>query len=261
MAIEVFNRFENKYMLDTDTFEKLQGRLSEHMRLDAYNEERETYTITNLYYDTPDSHLIRASLGKPRYKEKLRLRAYGVPEPGAKVYVEIKKKVSGLVNKRRSALKLEEAYAFLRSGELPEKQPWQNYQVLREIDYLLQSHKLHPMLYLAYDRRAYFGTGQSDLRISFDRNIRTRRYDLALEAGDYGVPLLEPDQWLMEIKVAMSIPIWLCRLLSDYQIYPTSFSKYGREYQQTLKTAKVPYPVYSFPAQEAVWPRIAAANA
>ncbi len=261
MAIEVFNRYENKYMLDADTFEKLQNRLSDAMKLDAYNEKQETYPITNLYYDTPDNDVIRTSLQKPKYKEKLRLRAYGVPDSDAKVYVEIKKKVAGLVNKRRSALKLDEAYGFLTSAALPEERPDQNRQVLREINYLLQTHALRPALYLAYDRRAYFGIEQPDLRVSFDRNIRTRRFDLALEAGDYGAPLLDGDCWLMEIKVAQSIPIWLCRLLSEYQIYSTSFSKYGTEYQKTLEAAKSPRLVSHFFPQRAARPHVAADNA
>lgn len=107
MAIEVFNRYENKYMLSQSVFEKVQARLSEYMELDAYNKQHETYTISNLYYDTPDNYLIRTSLQKPNYKEKLRVRAYGVPDTGDKVYVEIKKKFAGLVNKRRSALSSE----------------------------------------------------------------------------------------------------------------------------------------------------------
>lgn len=260
MAIEVFNRYENKYMLDGDTFRALQGRLSDHMELDAYNRQHETYTITNLYYDTPDSHLIRASLQKPAYKEKLRLRAYGVPDGDAKVYVEIKKKVAGLVNKRRSSLLLDEAYAFLQSRVLPEEQPYQNRQVLREIAYLLEANDLRPALYLAYDRRAYFGIGQHDLRVSFDKNIRTRRCDLALEAGDYGDPLLGRDQWLMEIKVARSIPLWLCEFLSEYNIYPTSFSKYGAEYRRTLESAKAPL-LYGFVPQREARLRAKAASA
>lgn len=252
MAIEVFNRYENKYIVGLDTFEKLKNKIAEHMRLDTYNEERETYTITNLYYDTSDNHLIRTSLQKPKYKEKLRLRAYGVPNLDAKVYVEIKKKVMGLVNKRRSALKLEEAHVFLASGILPEEQSYHNRQVLREINYFLQIHEIFPVLYLAYDRRAYFGIEQPDLRISFDRNIRTRRYDLTLEAGDYGTPLLDNDSWIMEIKVAQHIPQWLCKLLSEYQIYPISFSKYGTEYRRTLEIGQISSPVYSFLSQKEV---------
>ncbi len=261
MAIEVFNRYEKKYMLTAGTFEKLQNRLAEQMRLDAYQGEQEAYTVSNLYYDTADSHLIRTSLQKPKYKEKLRLRAYGVPDPEAKVYVEIKKKVAGLVNKRRSALKLEEAYGFLASGILPEEQPYQNRQVLREIGYMLQTQALYPALYLAYDRLAYFGISQPDLRVSFDRNIRTRRYDLALEAGDYGAPLLDSGCWLMEIKAAQSMPLWLCQLLSEYQLYPAGFSKYGTEYRKRLEAAQVPQLVYSFSPQRAARLQVAAANA
>ena len=244
MAIEVFNRFENKYLLSQSILDKVQSRLSEYMELDAYNKQHDTYTIANLYYDTPDHYLIRTSLKKPAYKEKLRVRAYGVPATDEKVYVEIKKKFVGLVNKRRSALTLNEAYTFLETGNLPEEQNYQNRQVLREIAYMLETRKLCPALYLAYDRRAYFGIGQSDLRVSFDCNIRTRRYDLELEAGDYGAALLNKAQWLMEIKTAQSIPVWLSRLLAENNIYPTSFSKYGAEYTKTI-VRKEPQIVYS----------------
>lgn len=245
MAIEVFNRYENKYIFNTKVYEKVQSRLSEHMELDEYNKQNETYTISNLYYDTPDNYLIRTSLQKPKYKEKLRLRAYGVPDIDGKVYIEIKKKVAGLVNKRRSSLTLNEAYEFLQTGIIPDAKPYQNRQVLGEISYILKMYELRPALYLAYDRRAYFGAGQQDLRISFDCNIRTRRYDLFLESGDYGASLLDEDQWLMEIKTSQSIPEWLGRLLSEYKIYPTSFSKYGVEYTKTI-IKKEPQIIYSY---------------
>ncbi|MDR3296419.1 MAG: polyphosphate polymerase domain-containing protein [Clostridiales Family XIII bacterium] len=238
MAIEIFNRYEKKYIVSGKIIPQIQAALSEHMELDEYNKRRETYTIANLYYDTEDSHLIRTSLAKPKYKEKLRLRAYGVPGGGSKVYAEIKKKVNGLVNKRRSAMTLDEAYSFLQSGEAPKLRPAMNRQVVGEIEYFLRTHDLSPSVCLSYDRRAYFGIGQHDLRVSFDTNIRTRRYDLRLEAGIYGEPLLDEDLWLMEIKVARSIPLWLCRLLSEHGIYPASFSKYGTEYKQRLACAQ-----------------------
>lgn len=234
MAIEVFNRYENKYLIDACTFEKLERGMRSYMEPDTYNRDQETYSITNVYYDTWDSQLIRASLQKPRYKEKLRLRAYGVPDKMSPVYVEIKKKFSGLTNKRRSELSLAEACEFLSTGALPSIKSYMNEQVLRETQYLMERNEVLPVLYLAYDRRAYFGIGEHDLRVSFDRNIRSRRTELALEAGDYGEPLLEPDQFLMEVKSAQSIPVWLSRLLSEHRAYPASFSKYGMEYRQTL---------------------------
>jgi SPX domain protein involved in polyphosphate accumulation len=237
MAIEIFNRYENKYVVSEKTALRLQDRLSEYMELDAYNKLHDTYSISNLYYDTEDSHLIRTSLSKPKYKEKLRLRAYGVPDGNTNVYVEIKKKVNRLVNKRRSAMTLDEAYSFLQSGRAPEIRPGMNRQVVGEIEYFLQTCDINPMICLSYERRAYFGVGQHDLRVSFDTNILTRRYDLRLESGIYGAPLLDGDCWLMEIKVAQSIPFWLCQLLSEYEIYPVSFSKYGTEYKQMLKSA------------------------
>jgi hypothetical protein len=239
MAIEIFKRYENKYMLDEMTFDRLQRRLSDYMELDSNNKRYKTYPICNVYYDTPDSNLIRTSLSKPNYKEKLRLRSYGTPEADSKVYVEIKKKFRGLVNKRRSALPLAEAYVFLETGNIPDIDYSMNIQVLSEIQYILKQHPLAPRIYLAYERRAYFGNDRHDLRVSFDTNILTRRTDLRLESGIYGDSLLPDSKWLMEIKTSKSIPIWLCRILSEYKTYPVSFSKYGTEYKQMLAQRKV----------------------
>ena len=237
MAIEIFNRYENKYMLDTDTYEKLLARLSDYMEPDAYNKSGRAYTICNVYYDTPDNHLIRTSLQKPSYKEKLRLRSYGAAEADTPVYLEIKKKYRGLVGKRRSAILTGDAERLIETGELPEIADYMNGQVLNEAAYLLSHKKLRPAVYLAYERMAWFGTGQHDLRISFDSNIVTRRDNLTLRAikgRARGEPLIGPNQRLMEIKVARNIPLWLSHLLAEYRIYPVSFSKYGREYQNRL---------------------------
>lgn len=236
MAIEVFNRYEIKYMMDSETCEKVQRQLIEYMELDEYNKKHPFYTISNVYYDTEDNHLIRTSLSKPKYKEKLRLRAYGVPNMEDKVYLEIKKKVNGLVNKRRTKLVLNEAYDFVETGDKPELKSYMNKQVLNEIDYLIKLYKPVPKLYLAYDRKAFFGINNRDLRVTFDTNIRSRREDVRLEAGDHGRKLLPNDDlWLMEVKAEKTIPIWLSRMLSSYKLFKTSFSKYGTEYKTMIR--------------------------
>ncbi|MBO9128811.1 polyphosphate polymerase domain-containing protein [Bacillus sp. 165] len=236
MAIEVFNRYENKYLLDDQAYQRFYNDLQDFMELDDYNKQHEFYSISNLYFDTPNDELIRTSLSKPKYKEKLRLRAYGVPGEEAKVYLELKKKVCGLVNKRRTGMKLREAYEFVRTGIVPDYKSYMNKQVIEEIKYVLGRYELVPKVYLAYERKAMFSKESRDLRITFDTNIRHRRNDLRLELGDHGERLMPTGQWLMEVKAEKTIPMWLSRLLSEHGLYRTSFSKYGNEYKKTVRS-------------------------
>ncbi len=233
MAIEVFNRVEKKYMISMETYEQIQSDLKEYMDLDAFNQQS-YYTIANIYYDTKEQELIRKSIESPVYKEKLRLRGYGVPGQNDKVYLEIKKKFDGIVNKRRCALKLTEAYQFLETGRKPTLQPYMNEQVLNEIDRFLAQYPLQANTYLAYERKALFGKNNRALRISFDTNIRTRNEVLQLEAGDFGRPLIAGDKVLMEIKTSSNLPMWLVKLLTTHKIYPSKFSKYGTAFVQQM---------------------------
>ena len=234
MARAVFNRYEKKYLIDKETCEWLTEKIMSYMNPDKYNRDGHLYNIANIYYDTPDDRLIRASIEKPVYKEKLRLRSYGVPELGDEVFLEIKKKYKGLVNKRRTRLKLFEAYDLIDRGIVPEDKPYINKQVLREIQYFLRRYNLVPKVYLTYDRRAFFDKEDDDFRVTFDTNICTRRDDVGLEKGNNGSPLIGNDLWLMEVKSSKAVPLWFTELLSEKKIYATSFSKYGTEYKKML---------------------------
>lgn len=241
MAIEVFNRYEKKYLLTQEQFECIYNIIREHMTDDKHNNGTDGYSIANIYYDTEYSSLIRESVSKPKYKQKLRLRSYSVPNPDDFVFLEIKKKVDKLVNKRRCVLKLYEAYEFLETKKKPPLKDYMNPQVLGELEYFLKMYPLRADTYLAYDRIAFFEKDNPSLRISFDENIRSRRHDLALEAGDYGESLM-PDgaARLMEIKTSTTMPIWLTRALSEYEIYHKSFSKYGTAYIKKLEKEQLP---------------------
>ncbi len=238
MAIEVFNRNEIKYKIDSNTYEAIRNHLAPYMEADAYSQNGDCYLISNIYYDTPDNELIRRSLDKPVYKEKLRLRSYGKAELNQKVFLEIKKKYQGIVNKRRTRIVLSDAYRFIDnkvytntngSSVIPD---YMNKQVVNELTYMLnQYNTLQPALYLSYERCAMFSKTDHDLRITFDRNITTRRYDLGLHYGNYGELLLPEGEWVMEVKAGESMPIWLTSILTEYKVFPESFSKYGTEYK------------------------------
>lgn len=235
MAIETFKRYEKKFKLTTKQHDEIVAKMSEYMKPDKYNLDGKCYTIANIYYDTESDELIRRSIDKPVYKEKLRLRAYGTPSLDDKVFLEIKKKFKGIVNKRRTKLKLGEAYDFIHKRIRPEDRPYINKQVLNELEYFLDIYDVHPALYLSYDRWAYFGKEDREFRITFDTNIQTRREDVGLELGPYGEQLLPPDTWLMEVKTLTAIPLWFVDILTECGAYSNSFSKYGTEYKNTLQ--------------------------
>lgn len=223
----VFNRVEKKYLLTPEKFQKLWEELMEYMLVDEYG----VHTICNIYYDTENDELIRNSIEKPVYKEKLRLRSYGVPGKQDNVFLEIKKKYDGIVNKRRILLPLDEAERYLNNKEKIS----QDSQIFREIDYFTNHYDLVPKLFLAYERVALYGKEDKEFRVTFDRNIRSRTWDLKLCRGDNGVLLMEDGSVLMEVKITNSVPMWFAKLLSKYQIFNTSFSKYGSVYKKQLK--------------------------
>ena len=235
MAIEVFNRHESKYLLTEEQYIKFYEELLTYMELDKHNENDELYSIANIYYDTKDHSVIRHSLSKPKYKEKLRIRSYGVPKLDDIVFLEMKKKVFGLVNKRRTKMKLSDAYKFVETGIEPPYESYMNKQVIQEIKYYLSQHELLPMIYLSFDRKALFSKENRDLRITFDKNIRSRRSDVLLEKSDEGELLIEEGTWLMEVKAEKTVPLWLSQLLSKHGLYRIGFSKYGNEYKKNVR--------------------------
>ena len=144
-----FQRCEKKYFVTPAQQQALLGALAAHMQPDAYG----SYTICNIYYDTDDWRLIRASIEKPIYKEKLRVRSYGVPADGAPVFVELKKKLDGIVYKRRVTLPAELAAPFL-SGSAPQAAQG---QIADEILWFQRVYRAVPKVFLAYDRTAFAG--------------------------------------------------------------------------------------------------------
>ena len=236
MIITTFKRYEKKFLMTDAQYRALLPLLSSHMQPDDYCRDGQMYPIYNVYYDTDQNDLIRQSLAKPYYKEKLRLRGYDIPtSPDDRVFLELKKKIGGVVNKRRAALTLRQAYAFLENRVIPQSVDAHGRQVLLELDCFLSRYTLHPAVFISSHRSAWFGREDRNLRVTFDRNIVTRRQDVALERGCFGEQLLAPGQVLMEVKIPGSMPLWLADCLSNLRIYSRSFSKYGTEYQKSLQ--------------------------
>lgn len=227
-AIVVMKRYELKYLLSAEQTEYLRERLKGHMEVDEFG----LTSIASLYYDTPDYRLIRTSVEKPPFKEKIRLRSYGLATDESPVFLELKRKAYGIVYKRRVQSTIPLVHRFFAG----ESDVFAGGQINREITTFRDHYQtLVPSCLIIYDRTAYFEPG-GDLRLTIDNDPRYRTSDLTLKKSMDGISLL-PEGWtILEVKVQEAMPLWLSEILATGKIYKGSFSKYGEAYrQQVLK--------------------------
>lgn len=222
-----FKRYEKKYLLNPDQYSVLKSEIDKHFIPDKYGETK----ICNLYLDTNDYVLIRRSIDKPVFKEKCRLRTYGIAKDDSTAFLEIKRKFNSIVYKRRIHKDYLNLFGFVNGGV----NCLDDSQISKEIKYLFDFYgSVKPRFYISYDRSAFFYKETSDIRITFDKNLVWRDYDLDLRLGSYGESLLPDGYILMEIKVPNTAPLWLANLLSELKIYPRSFSKVGTAYKTMI---------------------------
>ena len=220
-------RYEVKYIMNGEQTERLQEALKGHMEVDSYGMTH----IASLYYDTPDYRLIRTSIEKPEFKEKIRLRSYGMATADSTVFLELKRKAYGLVYKRRVPTTQTAVKKFFNyEGDV-----CADGQIAREISYFRGYYqKLVPSCLIIYDRLAYYEPN-GDLRLTIDQNPRYRINDLDLSTSMDGISLLSEGYAILEVKMQEAMPLWLTAILSKYKIYKGSFSKYGEAYKQQAK--------------------------
>lgn len=223
----IFKRTEKKYMLSPVQKERLLGKIGRELIPDPHG----LSTVCSTYFDTPGYLLIRNSIDAVSYKEKLRLRSYGVPNGRSQVFLELKKKYNGVVYKRREIMKLCEAVQYIESGVLPRRS-----QIFSEIDYAMRLYKHpRPAVLIAYEREAYFVKDLPNLRLTFDSGVRYRADNPLAQYGDHGRLILPRDRILLEIKTDGAMPVSFSRALDDCGIFPISFSKYGTAYRDICK--------------------------
>lgn len=223
----VFERYELKFLVTEEQKKKIISAISPYMQMDSYGH---TF-IQNIYYDTDNFRLIRRSIEKPVFKEKLRVRAYGKPCENGTVFVEIKRKYKSVVHKRRITLTENEASHWLSGkGNIPDS------QIAREIDYFKSYYGgIKPKVYLSYEREAFYLKDGGDFRLTFDNNILFRTDSLCFSHKPCGQRVIKEGLSVMEIKCSGGIPLWLTDVLSKEHIYKRPFSKYGTVYTNFLK--------------------------
>lgn len=220
-----FKRHEVKYLITINQYINLMNYLSDKVEKDVFYKS----AIYNVYYDTDNFELIRKSIEKPIYKEKLRIRSYDKPTLDSSVYVELKKKYDHIIYKRREKI----AYKYILNNSFLE---CVDTQIDKEIKYFNDFYGgLTPKMFLSYEREAYYFKTDKQIRITFDTNIKYRTENVNLLPSISDIKLLPNNLVLMELKVPFSIPYDLAKYLSSEKIFKTPFSKYGTAYKQIHK--------------------------
>lgn len=236
MAIKTFKRFELKFLPDEEQYRAVKAALRPYVEADPYCIDGKTYDLFNIYYDTDDYRLIRHSLSKPPFKQKLRLRSYCEdPAPEDNVFIELKKKADGCVNKRRVTMRYKDALSFLETGKYEKTGDYLHDTVAHEIAYFLSVNRVSPKAVIAYRREAFFLKTDKNIRITFDSDIRGGSVGTGREEC---LPLLADGRYVLEIKINDHIPLPVVKALSDNNVYKHSFSKYGQYYMQQVCTKK-----------------------
>ncbi len=216
-----FQRYEKKFHLHKETYQSMLEELHGHIVEDDYH----SYTISNVYYDNEDNKIIRHSISKPVFKQKLRIRSYD----NENLFFEIKKKYRSQVFKRRVVIKADDYYNNDFS-KVADK------QTLSEIEYFIEYHKVFPKVALKYSRVAYKGIEDENLRITFDSQLKYSTTNLDIRQKDNTLKDELDGSYIMEIKVEGAVPVWLSMILDKLKIYSTPFSKYGYCYKKYLST-------------------------
>lgn len=230
MDVEVFTRYEFKYMVDSLTYKRLVEALDPYVNTDTHGDEEGFYAVRSLYYDTADNLFHQETLDQEIFRQKLRLRTYGNQPMSDRAFVEIKKQFRGVVSKRRTLIGLQDGYLILdgKIKQIPANRLTScNQQILREIDFLVKFYQLQPRILIIYDRQAFQGIHETDVRITFDCNLKRVTQNFQFEPAQYGERILPADAFVLEVKVDRRMPLWLARILSELQCFKRRFSKYA----------------------------------
>lgn len=234
----IFERVEAKYVLTRKQYEMIMNKFSNRLVPDSFPHS----DISSIYFDTDDYRLIRSSLEKGSYREKLRLRSYCLEDDTSEVFLEMKKKYHGVTYKRRQATTYRQAMNYILFGKKP-----CDTQIMKEVDYLMCKYPdLKPKVLIRYQRDSFVSKEDNSLRITFDYKIQYSTDNLILMNNNPEKILTDDDTIIMEVKSLNAMPLWMTHTLDKMNIFPGNFSKYAQIYtSDILKGAKTCLKNYS----------------
>jgi hypothetical protein len=230
-TIRSFNRFELKYLLSLQQAERFKAALQAYVVPDEHGYNDGRYTLSSLYYDSPDLRCYRENEAGLKVRRKLRIRHYETGEvftDESPVFLEIKQRYDRVTQKRRAVLPYREALRLCNDRQIPDHDPGDR-ALIEEIYAFLWQCNLRPVSIVRYERQAFTGTEYDvGLRVTFDTSLSFQAHQLHLHEQPSGLPMMPANVTVMEIKVNERIPIWLTGMIAAHNLQRAGVSKYCR---------------------------------
>ena len=242
-AIRKFNRFELKYLVSIQQAEAFRKTLTAYLVPDQHGDALGSYELSSLYYDSHDYRFYWEKIDGIRYRRKLRIRHYMNSQPlcgDQPVYIEIKQRLNRVTQKRRAVMTYRDALQLCNDRQ-PPAGVHQDQAVLDEVMSMLWQYDLHPASVVTYSRLALVGTDfDIGLRVTFDRDLRSRRQPLSLTDNQNDTYLYPPHLCIIEIKANERIPYWLTEEVAKHQLNLIRVSKYCRSIELNASVKSAP---------------------
>lgn len=226
----LFRRLEIKYLVDRTTRTALTKDLVAFMGSDKFSTNEDGYQVRSLYFDTPDCMAYSDKLAGLATRHKLRVRSYGEePKKSPFFRLEVKSRYLSFINKITVDIPTEnypeiEPAIFRRI--LPPPYLMNDEEVSKEFFRLQRLYNMEPKIMVQYRRQAFERTEMNRIRVNFDDELQASR-NLDLFGPLRGArSLLKYGNAIFEIKVDRTMPFWMHKLISKYNLQNQAFSKF-----------------------------------
>ena len=237
-TIHRFNRFELKYLISLQQAAQFKAALQAYLIPDKHGSNNGRYTLSSMYYDSPDLRCYRENEHGLKFRRKLRIRRYETDEvftDESPVFLEIKQRYDRVTLKRRTIMPYHQALRLCNDRQMPDHRT-DDQALVEEVYGFLWQYNLRPASIVRYDRQAFTGTQHdSGMRVTFDTSLSFQAHQLHLHEQSSGWPMLPANSVVLEIKVNERIPLWLTNLIAAHNLQRVGLSKYCRSIEASQR--------------------------
>lgn len=229
--IEKFARYEFKYLLRVDLFERLVEEVSHFMEYDGFVHQQlnNRYFVRSLYFDNDMASNYHEKIDGVKVRRKFRIRTYDVsPLEDVPIYLEEKGRTIERTYKRRVRIDTSHLSLFYNPQANAQKllQLYSDTDLVEGFVFSALRKNLAPKVLVDYLRKPFTSEYDAHFRVTFDNTLKALATSTLFPAVDANWILAEAGYTILEVKFNRRIPAWFHKILQAYNMRRLSISKF-----------------------------------